>query len=211
VTNLTRFVPHDSKMTIVSDFSSNACKFTPKGGTVSISTKLILPTSSISYEQGNSPDASATLPDSNQHPLSATRLALHDMQQGSVPSLERIIVRVEVTDTGCGIKACDLAHGRLFSEHWVLMTAASILTDLPRCFQPNGRGKEARWERYRSWFGFGPANSQVIRGSPRREIQARRGINVLGRITIGSRRQSLEHSGETDPFAWRLGWVAIVA
>ena len=151
------------------------------------------------------------MPNSDQHQLSATRLALHDMQQSSVPSLEQIIVRVEVTDTGCGIKACDLAHGRLFSEHRVLLTAAFILTDLPRCFQPNGGGKEARWERYRSWFGFGPANSQVIRGSPWRKIQARRGLNVLGRITIGSRGQSLEHSGETDSLAGRLGWVAIVA
>lgn len=210
MTNLTRFVLHDSRMTIGSGFSSNACKFTPKGGTVSISTKLILPTSSISYEQKNSPDESATLPNGNQHQLSATHLTLHDIQQGSVP-LERIVVHVEVADTGCGIKACDLAQGRLFSERWVLLTAASILTDLHRCFQSNGGGKEARWERYRSWFGFGPANSQVIRGSPWREIQTGRGINVLGRIAIGSRRQSLEHSGETDSFAWRLGWIAIVA
>ena len=117
MTNLTRFVLHDSRMIIGSDFSSNACKFTLKGGTISISTKLILPTSSISYEQGNSPDASATLPNGN---LSATRLTLHDMQPGSVPSLERIVVRIEVTDTGCGIKTCDLAHGRLFSEYRVL-------------------------------------------------------------------------------------------
>ncbi len=126
MTNLTRFVfALPKNETTGSNFSSNACKFTPVGGTVSISTKLILPTSPAPYEQGDASRTSTVVSDDILHQLSATRLTLHDMQQDSVSSLDRIVVRIEVTDTGHGIKASDLAHGRLFSECWVPLIAST--------------------------------------------------------------------------------------
>jgi hypothetical protein len=64
--------------------------------------------------------------DDIQHQLSVTRLTLHDMQQDSVSSLDRIVVRIEVTDTGHGINASDLAHGRLFSKRWVPLIASTL-------------------------------------------------------------------------------------
>ena len=53
-----------------------------------------------------------------QRPLSASYLSQHDMQQDKPSSsLEWIAVRIEVTDTGYGIKAQDMCQGKLFCEY----------------------------------------------------------------------------------------------
>ena len=53
-----------------------------------------------------------------QRPLSASYLNQHDKQQDKPPSsLEWIAVRIEVTDTGYGIKAQDMAQSKLFCKY----------------------------------------------------------------------------------------------
>ena len=94
---------------------SNACKFTPSGGKLSITTRLILPavnTLHLSEEE----KTVEVLADDAQRPLSADYLSLHNMQDGSKSPLEWIVVRVEVSDTGYGIKAQDMSRSKLFCE-----------------------------------------------------------------------------------------------
>ena len=52
-----------------------------------------------------------------QRPLSSCYLSQHDKQQDKPSnSLEWIAVRIEVTDTGYGIKAQDMAQSKLFCK-----------------------------------------------------------------------------------------------
>ncbi|KAL0956096.1 hypothetical protein HGRIS_002265 [Hohenbuehelia grisea] len=67
---------------VITNLASNACKFTPPDGKVSISTQLIWP--------------------SSIHPSEAAHL-------------ERIVVRIEVTDNGYGINAYEMERSKLFS------------------------------------------------------------------------------------------------
>ena len=53
-----------------------------------------------------------------QRPLSTSYLSQHDKQQDKPSSsLEWIAVRIEVTDTGYGIKAQDMAQSKLFCKY----------------------------------------------------------------------------------------------
>lgn len=56
------------------------------------------------------------LVDDAQRPLSADYLSQHNMQDGSKAPLEWIVVRIEVSDTGYGIKAQDMSQSKLFCE-----------------------------------------------------------------------------------------------
>lgn len=118
---------------------SNACKFTDKGGKVSIRTKLVLP---VVPPGGNllltlQRNAAEEPPDEKpRYPLTASHLNQHDTEQeldekGSKVShshsktrsnsnvvkgsaADTIIVRIEVEDSGSGIKPSDM-H-KLFSK-----------------------------------------------------------------------------------------------
>jgi signal transduction histidine kinase len=78
---------------------SNACKFTQPGGKVAISTKLMTTSQGSDISHPEVVDVPAT--GHQRDKLSATNLSVHNgAQSTSSPS---IIVRIEVTDTGCGI------------------------------------------------------------------------------------------------------------
>ncbi|KAJ3863255.1 Tco5, signal transduction HAMP domain histidine kinase [Lentinula novae-zelandiae] len=94
---------------IVTNLASNACKFTPAGGKVIIRTRLILPSSSIPLhneenEQNSTQDES----------LTTQNVEKHD-EENNPENISRIVVRIEVTDTGSGIKPQDMAQSKLFS------------------------------------------------------------------------------------------------
>ena len=100
--------------------NSNACKFTPSGGKLTIKTRLIIPTLPTRIDNTNHEVLSERTTDvdsDTQRPLSTGNLSHHNMQQDKSPnSLEWIAVRIEVTDTGYGIKAQDMAQSKLFCE-----------------------------------------------------------------------------------------------
>jgi len=113
---------------IVTNLASNACKFTPAGGKLFISTQLVLPSHakfivSESSECTNMTEASklTTAPPTSDasnyfHSLSASHLNQHNLRHSKPRiSLEWIVVRIEVTDTGCGIRPKDIAQSKLFS------------------------------------------------------------------------------------------------
>ncbi|EIN11063.1 hypothetical protein PUNSTDRAFT_85601 [Punctularia strigosozonata HHB-11173 SS5] len=101
---------------IVNNLASNAVKFTPAGGKLAITTKLLWP---------ENPDCLTQAPPDKRHPhdaghksdrhhgLTDEHLQAHD--RSSNPALDRVIVRIEVSDTGCGIHSKDMIHNNLFS------------------------------------------------------------------------------------------------
>jgi osomolarity two-component system, sensor histidine kinase SLN1 len=134
---------------IITNLASNATKFTPSGGTVSISTRLLWPRPSSHQddsetavspsvaggELGTTPtvvtparalngDTLLGSPTAGARPsveeaekrrgLSAKSLEEHN-EAHALP-VDKIIVRIEVSDTGCGIQSRDMVHNKLFCE-----------------------------------------------------------------------------------------------
>ncbi|KDQ26517.1 putative Tco5 histidine kinase [Pleurotus ostreatus PC15] len=104
---------------IITNLASNACKFTPSGGTLTITTRLILPTSPPDYATGEAPSESTTtrpsMENQTHHSLSTSHLSQHNRHHTDAPPLEWIVVRIEVSDTGCGIRRRDMTESKLFS------------------------------------------------------------------------------------------------
>lgn len=100
---------------IITNLASNACKFTPAGGKLSIKTKLILP-SVDTPDVGHEEEQANGVSDPDGHPpLSATYLSRHNNETKAPATLEWIVVRIEVTDTGYGIRHRDIVQNKLFS------------------------------------------------------------------------------------------------
>ncbi|KIP07108.1 hypothetical protein PHLGIDRAFT_30145 [Phlebiopsis gigantea 11061_1 CR5-6] len=118
---------------IITNLASNACKFTPAGGQLTVTTRLILP-----HRNGTSRQDSDTLTATEMskeakeiisvtplvdeptdikehHRLSSKHLARHNSVHSKPPPTELIVVRIEIADTGCGIKPMDMIHCKLFS------------------------------------------------------------------------------------------------
>ncbi|KAI0339670.1 hypothetical protein BDW22DRAFT_1455391 [Trametopsis cervina] len=118
---------------IITNLASNACKFTPAGGKLVVKTRLILPTrllpsrtdsetltnSNTDYSKDTKDDESdgkgfveGNVP---RPSLSSTQLARHNTLLRKQTPLEWIVVRIEITDTGAGIRPRDIIENKLFS------------------------------------------------------------------------------------------------
>ncbi|KAJ7066462.1 histidine kinase [Mycena amicta] len=101
---------------IITNLASNACKFTPAGGKLTIRTQLMIP---------SPPSCSTPQPPplaNERQSLTATALTLHNENTPPDPKiappsppLERIVVRIEISDTGSGIPPKDMKECKLFS------------------------------------------------------------------------------------------------
>ena len=131
---------------IITNLAGNAFKFTSAGGTVSIKTKFVMSSPgdpakcsrSASSPLPTSPASQKSPPPSRSHSrkretrrggtvgdngkvgkagLSTDLLNQHNSidDKGAKP-LERIVVRIEVSDTGCGIHEKEMHQIKLFSE-----------------------------------------------------------------------------------------------
>jgi osomolarity two-component system sensor histidine kinase SLN1 len=125
---------------IITNLASNACKFTPAGGKLIVRTKLVIPSlpdgfdplcdfrdtsDSCSFDatkddKVNEADLERQAEDveKNPRPLSQGYLTQHTIEHGDKPREvpENLVIRIEVEDTGCGIKPRDIYVGKLFSD-----------------------------------------------------------------------------------------------
>ncbi|KAF9028519.1 hypothetical protein BDP27DRAFT_1387062 [Rhodocollybia butyracea] len=89
---------------IVTNLASNTCKFTPSGGKLTIRTRLIHPIV-LSGERKK-----------EQVINSGNILNLQNVEQlNEEQTPDRIVVRIEVADTGSSIRLQDMAQSKLFS------------------------------------------------------------------------------------------------
>ena len=107
-------------------FESNACKFTQTGGKISVSTKLITPV--LPHKTAPSTSDIARAPpmsgDDKLPSLSSSHLSEHDLHTQSKLPLDWIAVRIEVSDTGCGIQRADMVGCKLFCKfHATLLSS----------------------------------------------------------------------------------------
>ncbi|BGP07684.1 hypothetical protein JCM10049v2_003524 [Rhodotorula toruloides] len=109
---------------IIGNLVSNATKFTTSGGKIGIKTSLIYPLEDYETPQ-NLPSAAelageADLSDATEATysprLTPNRLHQHEAKTTPQPK-EMLVVRFEISDTGAGIKASDMAENRLFSPY----------------------------------------------------------------------------------------------
>ncbi|KAJ7091476.1 hypothetical protein B0H15DRAFT_778280 [Mycena belliarum] len=99
---------------IITNLASNACKFTSAGGKLTITTRLVVPGPDVPMAALSPPP---TMADTKS--LTDSSLDLHNEANPPDPPksqpLERIVVRIEITDTGSGIQPRDMVECKLFS------------------------------------------------------------------------------------------------
>jgi signal transduction histidine kinase len=92
---------------------SNACKFTPSGGKLTIRTRLIHPIVTLGdQKKEQSINAENTLNVQN----------VEQFNQEQTP--DRIVVRIEVVDTGSGIRSQDMAQSKLFCNNYAFFAVS---------------------------------------------------------------------------------------
>jgi len=99
---------------IITNLAGNACKFTPAGGKISITTKLVIPSpEDLARSLRRLPGPNS--PEDPGAQLSAEYLDLHNLGNEPKKRLERVVVRIEVSDTGYGIEPKEMHRIKLFS------------------------------------------------------------------------------------------------
>lgn len=121
----------------------NACKFTPTGGSVTFKTRLLHPTSN-SNEKSNAIIIPVT---DEKHPLKEIPLD-SPTSEDAMPFDRTLrqdvaIIRMEITDSGVGIRPRDLVDNRLFSPY--------VQTAIGRTQGGKGSGK-AKHSQVVSWL-----------------------------------------------------------
>lgn len=137
-------------MQIITNLASNACKFTQPGGQLRIATRLIVPTCShlntTSKDGANERETEKEKgrEEVNDAPeLSAHSLDLHNRRHA--PRRDWIVVRVEVTDTGCGIPPKEMVESKLFCALCFVLSPSMHYTDVPvtkAAFNQTEQGKQ---------------------------------------------------------------------
>ncbi len=190
--------------------SSNACKFTPTGGKLTIKTKLVIPEWLAKKEEGEEeeeeeadeeagrhsderrPSPQATHSNGSagsdfHHTLSQSHLTQHNtLHSKPAPPLEWIVVRIEVTDTGCGIRPKDIVQSKLFCEYccmYMPIWCGMLTRPCRSCLQPDRARTITRREGYRTWTRPRSADREAQWWASWCTVQGRRGIHVLGRNT----------------------------
>ncbi|GAA5990830.1 hypothetical protein JCM10908_000037 [Rhodotorula pacifica] len=120
---------------IIGNLASNACKFTPPGGTIGLKTTLIYPVPGEHPLAGTGGSPSPTLPTSSDYADKSGETMVHSEKDGTThvsltpnklqehelknsdPTKRMLVVRFEVSDTGVGIRPSDMAENRLFSPY----------------------------------------------------------------------------------------------
>ena len=112
---------------VITNLAGNACKFTPAGGKILITTKLVIPSPEDLARSLKKPEISSP-PSAERDPgtqLSTEYLDLHNLGSEQKKILDRIVVRIEVTDTGYGIEQKEMHRIKLFSEFLLLVVLPS--------------------------------------------------------------------------------------
>ncbi|KAF7308375.1 hypothetical protein HMN09_00686100 [Mycena chlorophos] len=106
---------------IITNLASNACKFTPAGGKLTIRTRLVIPAAPCTMLPPV-PVPPPLVSKEGSSELTETALTLHNESVPPDPKvsspfapLERIVVRIEIIDTGSGIPPKDMVQCKLFS------------------------------------------------------------------------------------------------
>jgi osomolarity two-component system sensor histidine kinase SLN1 len=117
---------------VITNLAGNACKFTPAGGKILITTKLVIPSQEDLTRSLKKPTVPNS-PNAEGDPgtqLSTEYLDLHNLGSDQKKTLERIVVRIEVTDTGYGIERKEMHRIKLFSESLLLVILGPLVSVL---------------------------------------------------------------------------------
>jgi osomolarity two-component system sensor histidine kinase SLN1 len=141
---------------VITNLAGNACKFTPAGGKILITTKLVVPSPEDLARSLKKPTVSNS-PSAEGDPgtqLSTEYLDLHNLGSEQKRILERIVVRIEVTDTGYGIEQKEMHRIKLFSEFLpsaVLPSQVSVLIESTQAHSTKQNRGDNKVEKAPAW------------------------------------------------------------
>jgi len=124
-------------MQIITNLASNACKFTPPGGRLLIATRLIVPPCSHHEEsagdEANEGESGEMAENRNEGVgmSDAPGLSAHSLDKHNrwhEPPRDWIVVRIEVTDSGCGIPPKEMVQSNLFCMFYIPRLPRVMLT-----------------------------------------------------------------------------------